>query len=213
MTLAKGGHERVKCSPPMVVYWLRHRGTAYPVHRGDCILGRAPHCFIVLSAEQVSREHAVVRVVDDRLEVEDLGSRNGVLINGRQVEVKGVLDAGDVLEIGGERLDVLRRLNRDQPETVQRPAPEHPAARAQRNILELIEELAARASDSPDRSSMVTTIHGLVDTLVQSTERSGRPLNRGEAIRLVSVARVIAQWAKDDRLSKWSDDIARALGQ
>lgn len=197
----------------MVVYWLRHRGTAYPVHRGDCILGRAPHCFVVLSAEQVSREHAVVRAVGDDLEVEDLGSRNGTRVNGRAVEGRRRLDPGDVVEIGGERLEVIRRVSREQAETEQRVAPEHPAAKAQRNILELIEELAARAAESGDRSSMINTIHGLVDTLLQSTERSGRPLNRGEAIRLVSIARVIATWSSDPALQTWSAKVAQALNQ
>lgn len=197
----------------MVVYWLRHRGTAYPVHRGDCILGRAPHCFIVLSAEQVSREHAVVRAVGDDLEVEDLGSRNGTRVNGRAVEGRRSLDPGDIVEIGGERLEVIRRVSREQAETEQGVAPEHPAAKAQRNILELIEELAARAAESGDRTSMINTIHGLVDTLVQSADRSGRPLSRGEAIRLLSVAKVIANWSSDPALQAWSANVAQVLNQ
>ena len=85
----------------MIVFWLRHRGTTYPVHRGDCILGRAPHCFLVLSSEQVSREHAVVRLVGDGLELEDKGSRNGTLVNGRRVQGKRRIEPGDVIDIGG----------------------------------------------------------------------------------------------------------------
>lgn len=197
----------------MVVYWLRHRGTAYPVHRGDCILGRSPHCFIVLSAEQVSREHAVVRLVDQGLEIEDLSSRNGTRVNGRPVEGRKRLDAGDAIEIGGERLEVLRRVSRDQPPTVHGEAPEDPAIKAQRNILDLIEELAARAAEIDDRQSLVRTIHGLVDTLVQSVERTGRPLNRGDAVRLVSVARVVAGWSNDAEMQEWSRHVARATGQ
>lgn len=197
----------------MVVYWLRHRGTAYPVHRGDCILGRAPHCFIVLSTEMVSREHAVVRLVGDSLEIEELGSRNGTRVSGRLVEGKKRLEPGDVIEIGGERLEVIRRVSKDQTETQQGEAPEDPASKAQRNILELIEELAARASESSDRTAMISTIQGLVDTLVQSTQRSSRPLSRGESIRLVSIARVVAGWTQNDTLRPWSEEIAKSLGQ
>jgi pSer/pThr/pTyr-binding forkhead associated (FHA) protein len=197
----------------MVVYWLRHRGTAYPVHRGDCILGRAPHCFMVLSAEQVSREHAVVRLVGDSLEIEELSSRNGTRVNGRLIEGRRRLEPGDVVEIGGERLEVLRRVSRDQTATMQGEAPEDPAAKAQRNILELIEELAARASETRDRDALVKTIHGLVDTLVQSTERSGRALSRGEAIRLVSITRMVAGWSEDTSLREWSQHVARVVGQ
>jgi hypothetical protein len=197
----------------MVIYWLRHRGTAYPVHRGDCVLGRSPHCFLVLSSEQVSREHAVVRLVAQGVEVEDLGSRNGTRINGREVSGTQKLEAGDVIEVGGERLEVMRRVSRDQSQTEQSPAPEDPAAKAQRNILELIEELAARAADAHERGPLVKTIHGLVETLIQSTERSGRLLNRGEAIRLVSVTRVIAGWSADKAMADWRKHVARAVGQ
>jgi pSer/pThr/pTyr-binding forkhead associated (FHA) protein len=197
----------------MVVYWLRHKGTAYPVHRGDCILGRAPHCFMVLSAEQVSREHAVVRLVGDSLELEELSSRNGTKVNGRLIDGRRRLEPGDVIEIGGERLEVLRRVSRDQAATMQGEAPEDPAARAQRNILELIEELAARAAETEERDALLKTIHGLVDTLVQSTERSGRGLSRGESVRLVSVARVIASWSRDDSMREWSLYVEKAIGQ
>jgi len=197
----------------MVVYWLRHRGTAYPVHRGDCILGRAPHCFLVLSAEQVSREHAIVRLVGDGFEVEDLGSRNGLSVNGRRVEGRRRLEPGDVLEIGGERLEVVRRVSRDQAATAQGDGVGDPAAKAHRNILELIEELAARAAEVREREPLVRTIHGLVETLLQSAERSGRPLSRGEAVRLVSVAQVIAGWSTDQEMHDWSRHVARAVGQ
>jgi hypothetical protein len=197
----------------MVVYWLRHRGTAYPVHRGDCVLGRAPHCFLVLSTEQVSREHAAVRLVGDGLEVEDLQSRNGTRVNGRPVEGRRRLEPGDVLEVGGERLEVLRRVSRDQIATAQVEAPEDPAAKAQRNILELVEELATRAVESKDREALVKTIRGLVDTLVQSTERSGRRLSSGEAVRLVAVARMLSDWSSEIADKDWSRHVARAVGQ
>ncbi len=196
----------------MVVYWLRHRGTAYPVHRGDCVIGRAPHSFIVLSAEQVSREHAVVRLVGDTLEIEALSTRNGTRVNRRVLDGKKRLEPGDVIEVAGEELEVLRRVSRDQAATEHGEPAEDPAAKAQRNILELIEELAARAAELRDRAPLVNTIHGLIDTLVQSTERSGRGLSRGEAVRLVSVAKVVVGWSRDDTMEAWGQNVARVVG-
>jgi pSer/pThr/pTyr-binding forkhead associated (FHA) protein len=196
----------------MVVYWLRHRGTAYPIHRGDCVLGRAPHSFLVLSAEQVSREHAIVRIVDDKLQLEDLSSRNGTLLNGKRVTGKHPLDAGDVVEIGGERLEVLRRVSRDQVATAQGDAMVSPAEKAQRDLLDLIEELSARAAESAEREPLAKTIRGLVDTLVQSTERSGKRLSRGEAVRLVQVARVVGGWFKEPEWRDWCEAVARTVG-
>ncbi len=46
--------------------------------------------------------------------------------------------------------------------------------KAQRNILELVEELTARAAESRGgKEALVRTIHELVDTLVRTAERSG----------------------------------------
>jgi len=199
----------------MVIYWLRHRGTAYPVHRGDCILGRAPHSFLVLSAELVSREHAIVRLVGDRLELEDLGSRNGTLLNGNPVEGKRDLDAGDVVEIGGERLEVLRRVSRDQVATVAGDVVVSPAEKAQRDLLDLIEELSARASEASDKQPLQKTIRGLVDTLVQTMEKSGMKLTRAETVRLDAGARLLDEWEEGqaDSSRDWSAQVARLVGQ
>lgn len=197
----------------MVVYWLRHRGTAYPVHRGDCVLGRAPHSFLVLSAELVSREHAVVRVVSDKLEIEDLSSKNGTLVNGAPITGKQSLDAGDVIEIGGETLEVLRRVSRDQVATAQHEVTNTPTEKAQRDLLELVEELSSRASEAADRAPLEKTIRGLVDTLLQTIERSGRPLSHTEAARLVAVARQVADWSRDPSARDWTAQVARAVGE
>ena len=69
------------------------------------------------------------------------------------------------------------------------------------------------AAEIDDRESLIRTIHGLVDTLVQSAERTGKALNRGEAVRLVSVARVVAGWSNDAEMQEWSRHVARATGQ
>jgi hypothetical protein len=168
---------------------------------------------MVLSSEQVSREHAVVRLIGDNLEIEELSSRNGTRVNSRIIEATRHLDAGDVIEIAGERIEVLRRVSRDQSATVQGEPPEDPTVKAQRNILELVEELTARAAETREKESLVRTIHELVDTLVRTAQRSGRRLTRPEAVRLVSITRVVAGWSPDTSLVDWSQSVARTVGQ
>src|SRR5690606_28110502 len=54
----------------------------------------------------LSRRHAILRRADNRLEIMDLGSRNGTLINGERLRPKEtrILQDGDVLHLGNLRL-------------------------------------------------------------------------------------------------------------
>lgn len=67
---------------------------------GEATVGRAPGCAIVLTGEYVSAHHARLFERAGRLWVEDLGSTNGTLLNGRRVRRPVVMRAGDRLRIG-----------------------------------------------------------------------------------------------------------------
>ncbi len=71
---------------------------------GDHLIGRAPDCQITLDDPLVSRHHAVLRVGLDEVHIEDLGSRNGVRLNGRNIDGHTLVAPGDGLEIGGQEL-------------------------------------------------------------------------------------------------------------
>ena len=63
-------------------------------------LGRAPRADFVVEAALVSRVHCRFTLDDrDRLDIEDLGSTNGIFVNGRKVE-RAPLMAGDTVKIG-----------------------------------------------------------------------------------------------------------------
>ncbi len=64
-------------------------------------IGRSGTCTINVPALSVSREHARVSLVDDRVTVEDLGSRNGTWVNGNRIAGRTTLNAADTIEIGG----------------------------------------------------------------------------------------------------------------
>ncbi|HKX19155.1 MAG TPA: FHA domain-containing protein [bacterium] len=67
---------------------------------GEATVGRAPGCAIVLSGDYVSAHHARLFERDGRVWVEDLGSTNGTLLNGRRVRRPAAMRAGDRLRIG-----------------------------------------------------------------------------------------------------------------
>jgi hypothetical protein len=67
------------------------------------VLGRSREADIVLQDPNVSRRHAELRNEDGRWIITDLGSTNGVKVNGRRVE-QAALEPGDELVFGLVRL-------------------------------------------------------------------------------------------------------------
>ena len=69
------------------------------------LLGRHGECDVQLNSRKVSRRHCCVAQVHDYLVIRDLGSTNGVRINGQRV-LEGRLRSGDELTIGNFRYQV-----------------------------------------------------------------------------------------------------------
>jgi hypothetical protein len=63
-------------------------------------IGRSRDCDIVLEDSGISRRHAQLRPGPDGWEIEDLGSTNGVAVNGRPVHERQPLAPGDLIELG-----------------------------------------------------------------------------------------------------------------
>ncbi|MGH7818812.1 MAG: FHA domain-containing protein, partial [Candidatus Binatia bacterium] len=72
----------------------------------EIVLGKQTDCDIVLSNPKVSRRHARIAARNGGLYVEDLGSTNGTLLNGRPVDGERRLAPGDVIEVGPFRVAV-----------------------------------------------------------------------------------------------------------
>ena len=71
---------------------------------GGGIIGRSRDCEIVLQDSGISRRHAELRPGPDGWTVEDLGSTNGVLVNGRQIHGAQLLAPGDRVELGSTEI-------------------------------------------------------------------------------------------------------------
>ena len=90
--------------------------------KGDQIeVGRSPACAIALEADGVSRHHAKLVQGDDGWTVHDLGSKNGIEVNGSAVK-SHTLAAGDELKIG----EVILVLHSAKP-AEEAAAPEEPS--------------------------------------------------------------------------------------
>jgi pSer/pThr/pTyr-binding forkhead associated (FHA) protein len=94
----------------------------FPLSRPRMIIGRGDGVDILIDHQAVSRRHCeVVALEEGRFEVVDLGSANGLLVNGQELR-RAILDAGDVLMLGDEVAlkfvpagDILRPAPMDRP--------------------------------------------------------------------------------------------------
>ncbi|HEV3228401.1 MAG TPA: DUF3662 and FHA domain-containing protein [Solirubrobacteraceae bacterium] len=64
------------------------------------VVGRSRDCDIVVSDSNVSRHHAEIRPQNGQWVISDLGSTNGVRVNGRPIAAAHPLATGDRIELG-----------------------------------------------------------------------------------------------------------------
>jgi hypothetical protein len=83
---------------------LRVGSRAETIGSRGAVLGRSRDCDVVLDDPNVSRHHAEVRPSGGSWIVNDLGSTNGIKVNGRRVEGPQSLKRGDVIELGTSRV-------------------------------------------------------------------------------------------------------------
>ena len=68
--------------------------------RGPVVVGRTPGADIVVPASYVSARHARFSLMGNNLFIEDLGSRNGTMVNGQRIADPVALKSGDVVTVG-----------------------------------------------------------------------------------------------------------------
>jgi hypothetical protein len=69
-------------------------------------LGRAPSNTVIVEDPFASNEHALLAYREGRWWLEDLGSRNGTLLNGERLRAPAIVATGDEVGIGGVRLRI-----------------------------------------------------------------------------------------------------------
>jgi hypothetical protein len=76
-------------------------GRRHVIPPGGALVGRSRECDVVLADANVSRRHAeILPGAADTWTIADLGSTNGVLVNGRRIEGAELLQAGDRIVLG-----------------------------------------------------------------------------------------------------------------
>lgn len=85
---------------------LRFRGRDIALPPGRYTIGRSATCSLVLDEPLVSRQHAEVSIAHDTIQVRDLGSVNGTLINGVVISASTSVGSGDRIGVGRQEFEV-----------------------------------------------------------------------------------------------------------
>lgn len=112
MSLPRGVSQQRALVPTLQVIAGREMLRFVTVESGEkAVVGRGSECDLVLDDPSISRQHAEVSFpAPGRLMIKDLGSTNGVSVNG-YAHASGPLRPGDLIELGtvSLRLDLLTR--------------------------------------------------------------------------------------------------------
>jgi hypothetical protein len=153
---------------------LRYLAHDLEVPEGQFAIGRSSECQLSLDDPLVSRRHAVLVVRGDTVEVEDLGSRNGVLVNGVRVSRPTRLVDGDVLTVGQQQLTIAGAKAGPPP-----AAPERPVSSRGARIADTLVSINGDDEDDAGATEDETRFH------VSPQFRAERPDKRVHALSLI----------------------------
>jgi DNA-binding winged helix-turn-helix (wHTH) protein len=74
------------------------------LHEGENLLGRSDDAVVIIDSASVSRRHARIVVAEDRVTIEDLGSKNGTSVSGRRIDKPTELEGGDQIGLGSVKM-------------------------------------------------------------------------------------------------------------
>ena len=92
-------------TPPSMIR-LRSGSREFNIRDGENVVGRDATAQVRLLGDGISRRHACITLANERLTIEDLGSKNGTYVDGERIEAPRELQNGDEIRISNELLTV-----------------------------------------------------------------------------------------------------------
>ena len=102
-------------SSSQIQFALEYDGQTLDVSPGAYVMGRSTSAEIILDDALVSRRHARIVVEPAAIRLEDLGSVNGVFVNGQRVNGSRLLIAGDRIVVGKQEFVVRAHISSTAP--------------------------------------------------------------------------------------------------
>ncbi|RLB63896.1 MAG: hypothetical protein DRI90_05830 [Deltaproteobacteria bacterium] len=193
-------------------YWLKYRGTRFPVRPGETTVGRSPYSTIVVGCSLASRSHARLRCTDEELVIADAGSANGTTVNGEPLAGRRRLTAGDTVRIGTDIIEVESAPAQSKVQTIKPPPPDDDDAEivdfdTETGVhtldVDFAEGMMLAAKQSADPTQMAGDVRKSVDGVIAAMEAGHQPCGRADAARLVAIAETTAESVADGTLEEW----------
>ena len=99
----------------VVVIGGNEAGAELELDRATLLIGRGPNVDMAFEDPAMSRQHAAIEFAQQFFRIRDLGSTNGLRLNGRPVQV-GELSHGDRVEIGAQTLQLVIEEHEQAPD-------------------------------------------------------------------------------------------------
>lgn len=187
-------------------FFLRVGDHVRKLEPGELVVGRSSKADVRLDDDMVSRRHCIIHV-GDGIVLEDLSSRNGVLVNGARVAKRSELRHGDEITIGRHRLVITEGratlpMNTPDPSALRETIPHDTQETKTGSIYEMFSATATTALESGDLEAAQNLTSNLFVSLRAAFARSQDP---GDAFGDgVSLGLRLAREARDRR---WIDRI------
>jgi pSer/pThr/pTyr-binding forkhead associated (FHA) protein len=72
----------------------------FPLKEGRSVIGRSPACEVFVADNSISRKHACFEVHGSRINLEDLNSLNGTLVNDKRIKGATAVEVGEEMLFG-----------------------------------------------------------------------------------------------------------------
>jgi hypothetical protein len=198
---------------------LRYLHHDLALNEGQFVVGRSATCQLSLDDALISRRHAMIVVAGETVTVEDLASRNGVLVNGARISSKTTIHPGDKIVVGTQELTLLGARTTSAKDTMSLPAantttlPRIPAVETVSERPEPSERTAAGQDENAgEDSSMVrrVTAFKLLGGVADKALAMGR-VDEAERLLAGPLNEVIEASRAGKHVSPWIVDIAARL--
>lgn len=103
-------------------------GTTFALEDGQITIGRDPSSTVAINDSEMSRHHARLNLQGGKFVLEDMGSTNGTMVNGKRITGPHVLKPGEMISFGEQIVLMYEVLTFDPDATIASVRPQAQAS-------------------------------------------------------------------------------------